>query len=157
MTSQSNPKTVELYGFCVQHEAKAGATITPGMLVEREADAVDTVEPHGTAGGGGNAHFAVEYDLTGRDLDDNYASGDQVIFKTFYPGAGVYALVAAAEPAILKAAKLASAGDGYLSEAADGDIVIAEAREAVDNSAGAAAARIKVEIVQAYALNPATA
>lgn len=157
MTSATTPKTVDLYGLSIQHEAKAGGTITPGHLVARQNDAVDTVEVHATAGGGCNANFAVEYDMTGRSISDNYASGDQVIFRTFMPGSGVYALVAANAAAITKAAKLTSAGDGTLELAGDGDIVIAEAREAVDNSAGASPARIKVEIVQAYALNPATA
>lgn len=150
-------KTIDLYGLCIQHEAVAGGAITPGHLVARQSDAVDTVEVHAVEGGGTNASFAVEYDLTGRGISDAYASGDQVIYRTFMPGSGVYALVAAGATAITKAAKLASAGDGTLALAVDGDIVIAEAREAVDNSGGGSAVRIVVEIVQAYALNPATA
>lgn len=151
MTSATNPKTIDLYGYCVQHEAVAGAAITPGHLVEREADATDTVEVHGTAGAGGNPSFACEYDLTGRGIDDAYASGDQVVFKTFAPGSGVYALVAAGAAAILKAGPLSSAGDGTLRAAASGHIVIAHAREAVDNSGGGSAVRIKVEIASPYA------
>lgn len=157
MTSQTTPKTIRLSGLCVRHEALAGGAITPGHLVERQSDATDTVEVHATAGAGANPHFAMEYDLTGRGIDDAYASGNQVIFDTFMPGSNVYALVAAGATAITKAAKLTSAGDGTLALATDGDIVIAEAREAVDNSGGGSAVRIKAEIVQAYALNPATA
>lgn len=149
MTSATTPKTVELYGNYIQHEALAGGAITPGMLVERTSAASDTVQAHSDAGGGGNAHFAFEYDLTGRGIDDAYAAGDQVVFRTYAPGSGVYALVAAGAVAITKGALLASAGNGTLAAAGVGDVVIAQAREAVDNSASAESARIRVEIVQA--------
>lgn len=151
------PKVINLYGSYTQHEAVAGGAITPGMLVELEADAVDTVEAHGTAGGAANPCFAREYYEAGYGIDDAYVEGNQVIYYTFAAGAGVYALLAAGATAITKAAFLSSAGDGTLKLAADGDIAIAQAREAVDNSGEATTARIKVEIIAPQALNPATA
>jgi hypothetical protein len=157
MASSDTPKVIELHGTGIQHEAVAGGAITPGMLVELQADAVDTVEAHATDGGGGNPSFAIDYYLTGLGIDDAYASGDNVIYRTYAAGSSVYALVAASATAITKAAPLASNGDGTVRIAADGDVVIAHAREAVDNSAGGSAVRIKIEIVNGYALNPATA
>ena len=143
MTSATNPKTIELYGFGCQHEAKAAGVITPGMLVERAADG--EVQAHSTEGGNANPHFANEYGLTGGTISDNYAADDQVIFTTYNPGSGVYALLANGENAS-ENALLTSKGDGSLAVAAAGDIAIAQAREALNNATGSAA-RIKVEVL----------
>ncbi len=157
MASYDTPKVINLGGQYTQHEAVAGGAIVPGMLLARQSDAVDTVEAHAVAGGGCNPHFAREYYEIGKGIDDAYASADTVIFYTFLPGAWVYALVAANEPAIAKGAWLTSAGDGTLEVAGDGDFVIAQAKEAVDNSASATRGRIRVEVVTGFVLNPATA
>lgn len=149
MTSATDPKTIELYGLCTQHEASALGTITPGMLIERAAGGV---QAHSTAQGGGNLHFATEYTPSGRTIDDDYASGDQVIFKTFQPGASVYALVPAAAAAITEGDFLVSNGDGTLrlQTATSTGVQIAQALEAVDNSAGGSPARIRVEVLPAF-------
>lgn len=152
MTSQENPKTVELYGGGLQHEADALGAITPGMLVERAAGGV---QAHGTAGGPANLHFAKEFGMTGRGLDDAYAEDDQVIFCTYYPGSGVYALVAAGAEAIAEGDLLASAGDGTLAVAGADEVAVAQALEAVDNSAGEDSVRIRVEVVSAHRTDPA--
>lgn len=157
MASYDTPKVINLGGQYTQHEALAGGAIVPGMLLDRTDATIDTVVAHATAGGGCNADFAREYYEIGNGIDDAYASGDTVIFYTYLPGAWVYALVAANEPAIAKDAWLTSAGDGTLETAGDGDFVIARAREAVDNSANASRGRIKVEVVTGFVLNPATA
>lgn len=157
MASYDTPKVINLGGQYTQHEAVAGGAIVPGMLLARQSDAVDTVEAHATAGGGANPHFAREYYEIGNGIDDAYAADDTVIFYTFQPGSWVYALVADGATAVTKGAWLASAGDGTLALAGDGDIVIAQALEAVDNSAGSENARIRVEVVTGFALNPATA
>lgn len=144
--------TIELYGYGIQGEALAAAAITPGMLVERTSAANDTVQAHGSAGGHGNAHFAVENEWDGAGIDTNYATGANVKFRTYSPGAGVNALVAAGATAITKAAWLQSAGDGTLAIAATGDYVVAQAREAVDNSGGSTAVRIHAEVVGGFYL-----
>lgn len=154
MASFDTPKVINLGGQYTQLEALAGATITPGMLVIEQSDATDTVEPHGVEGGGGNPSFARELYEVGNTIDDNYASGETVIYYTFQPGAKVYALLAAGAVAVTKGANLTSAGDGTLQVAANGDIVIAQATEAVDNSGESETARIRVNIVSAFALNP---
>ena len=152
MTSQANPKTIELYGYGCQHEAEALGAITPGMLVERAAGGV---QAHSGAGGPANLHFANEYDLTGRGIDDDYAAEDQVVFTTYNPGSGVYGLVAAEAAAIAEGDFLASAGDGTLAAAGDDEVVVAQALEAVDNSGESEVSRIRVEVVSAHRTDPA--
>lgn len=152
MTSATNPKTIELYGHCIQHEAEVtDAAVTPGMLVTRTAGGI---RPHNVAGATASPSFAVEYGLTGRGIDDAYAIGDQAMFKTYAAGSGVYAWVAAGATAITENAYLASAGDGTLAVAGLDEVIVAQAREAVDNSGGADLARIRVEIVPAQRSAP---
>lgn len=151
MASQDNPKTVELYGMGHQHEAEAQAAINPGYLVERVSGGV---QAHSTAGGPANVQFAKEYGMTGRSIDDQYESGDLVEFCTYYPGSGIYGLVAAGASAISQYDLLASAGDGTLATAGLDEVAVAQALEAVDNSGGATEARIKVEVIHAQRTNP---
>lgn len=146
MTSQTDPKTIELYGYGCQHEAVALGTITPGMLVERAAGGV---QAHSSAGDVANTSFANEYALTGLTIDDDYLEDDRVIFNSYGPGAGIYALVAAGATAITEGALLASAGDGTLAIAGTDEVAVAQAMEAVDNSAGGSVARIRVEVINA--------
>jgi hypothetical protein len=61
------------------------------------------------------------------------------------PGAEVYTLVAAAATAILKGGKLESNGLGHVRAWGSG-WVVGYAMEAVDNSAGGTAARIKMRV-----------
>lgn len=152
MTSATTPKTVELYGVGIQNEAAALAAITPGMLIERGAGGI---QPHGTQGETASPAFAVEAVMLGQSISDDYAIGDQVIYKTFAAGSSVYALVAAGAAAITANAFLTSAGDGTLEFAGVDEVVIAQAIEAVDNSGGASTVRIKVEIIPAQRTAPA--
>lgn len=150
MTSQANPKTIELYGYGCQHEGTALGTITPGMLVERAAGGV---QAHSTAGDVANTSFANEYALTGGTIDRDYILDDQVIFTSYNPGSGVYALLADGENAA-EAALLASNGDGTLAVAGDDEVAVAQAVEAVDNSGGSDAVRIRVEVINAARTAP---
>lgn len=148
MTSATTPKTIELYGNGCQHEAEALAAITPGHLIERAAGGVQV---HSTGGAGGNPHFALEYSYTGRGIDDAYADGDQVVFKTFYPGASVYALLEDGNN-VSVGDFLISEGNGLLSlQAADSTaIVFAQALEAVN--ASGSDERIRVEVVAPFSV-----
>ena len=143
--SATAPKTIDLYGYCNQHEAIADGTITPGMLVIRSS--ATEVAAHDVAGGPAQPSFAVEYDLTGRGIADAYASGDQVIFKTFTPGSGVYAWLAEDEVATA-GAFLSSNGDGTLKVAEAEENIVAQALEAL--TATGADARIRVETMSGY-------
>ena len=57
-------------------EFEASATITPGMLLKIYTDG--TVRPHLPAGGNATKMFALEDELQGKGIDDNYSSGDKV-------------------------------------------------------------------------------
>jgi len=149
MTSATNPKVIDLYGYGCQQEAIALGGITPGMLIERAAGGVQV---HSTAQGGGGLHFAQEFGITGETIDDAYETGDQVIFKSFVAGSGVYALVPASASAITEGDFLVSNGDGTLrlQTASSDGVQIAQALEDVDNSGGGAVARICVEVLPAF-------
>lgn len=146
MTSATAPKTIDLYGVGIQNEAAVtDAVITPGMLVTRTAGGV---RPHNVAGGTASAAFAVENDLIGDTITDDYAIGTNCIFRTFAEGSAVYAILAASQT-IAVGDLLQSNGAGLLSEAATADNVVARALEAV-TTGGGETSRIKVEIVTGY-------
>lgn len=155
-----NPRTVLLLGkeTAVMKEAPAAAAITPGHLVELDANSKWKV--HATASGVAARAFAVEADLIGKGIDDNYAANDVVYTWIVQSGAEVNALVAAAATAITAGDKLESAGDGTLRKATafsqsgttpfavtPAGNVVAIALKSVDNSGGGSPARIPVMIV----------
>lgn len=146
MTSATTPKTVDLYGDGCQHEAEALGAITPGMLIER---AEGGVQAHSGDGEGGNLHFALEYGLTGRDIDDAYETGDNVLFKTFVPGGGVFALLLDGET-VTDGDYLISNGDGKLAaqDASSTAVIVAQALE--DKAASGSDERIRVEAVSPF-------
>lgn len=102
--------------------------------------------------------FALEFEKTGRGIDDDYSAGDQVEYRSFSTGDEAYAWLAAGENAAIDD-PLESAGNGAL-KVHDGSVdddtaatrtyydgaIVAHAAEAVDNSAGGSAVRIKVEV-----------
>lgn len=146
------PNTITLYGHGCRKEGIASEAITPGHLVEFGGS--NDLQKHSTAAGNARKAFAVENDLIGDGIDDAYAVDDQVQYNVFQTGDEVYALVAAAATAITKGAALESAGDGTVriqtASAATADTerdsVVAYALEAVDNSGGGSAVRIRIEV-----------
>lgn len=143
MTSATVSKTIDLYGVGIQNEAAVtDAAITPGMLVTRTATGI---RPHNVAGGAAAPAFAVENELIGGGIDDDYAIGENAIYRTFVQGSGVNALLAPSQT-IAVGALLQSNGDGKLIVAAAADNVVAQAVEAVTTGVGVTA-RIKVEIL----------
>lgn len=148
--ASSTPNTIVLKGTGVRKERLAGGTITPGHLVA--VNTSDAAVVHPTAGGNARKAFAVENDLIGNGIGDNYSSGDTVQFEVFKSGDEVYALVPAGAQAIVIGDALESNGDGTLQKegsataTGDNDIVVGYALEAVDNSGGGAVARIKIEV-----------
>lgn len=160
MPSNDTPKTVILSGpagIGICQEALATVAILPGMLLARSS--ATGVKPHDVDSGIANLHFAVEDGAQGRTIEDQYAIGEVVHFKTLVPGTKVYGLLAAGSAAIVVGDKLVSDGDGTLKKlvAATGGTVVAEALEAVNNSGGGTRARIRVEIMPAaYIANQET-
>lgn len=146
-------KTVLVKGDGVGKEGVAGGAITPGHLVIRNSS--NAIVVHGTAAANAAPSFARENEVVGMNIDAAYATNDQVLYTHCWPGAEVYALVAASAAAIVIGDYLESAGDGTLrvltTDAATDDTqrasVVARAVEAVDNSGGGSPARILVEIV----------
>lgn len=134
------------------------AVITPGMLVERTS--ADKFKPHATAGGLAKPLFAIEDDLQGNSITDDYAVGDLVQAVLCQRGDIVNALLADGETVVIGDA-LESAGTGKLrkhvaqvdSSAGSANIVLNKvvgfAREAVDMSGSSGAdpsGRILVEV-----------
>ncbi len=107
-------KTIVLRGKGIRKERLATAVaITPGYLIERTPSA-STVREHGTAGGFAQRMFAVENEVVGGGIDDDYAASDNILYEVLPPGAEVFALLAASAPAIVEGDLLESAGDGTL-------------------------------------------
>lgn len=149
------PRTILLVGkeLSTMKELAAGGTITPGHLVSINSAGKWVVHP--TAKGRAMKAFAVEADLNGKGIDDNYVANDNVYVWIVPPGAEINALLAAAATAVTVGAFLESAGDGTLRIlTADnttgpvfGGYPIAQALEAVDNSGGGTPARLKVIVL----------
>lgn len=103
--------TITLKGTGVRNEHQAVAAITPGNLVEFTS--AGKVQKHSGAGLVAEKAFAVENDLIGADIADDYATDSQVQYNIFRPGDEVYALLANGENAS-KGSFLESNGDGEL-------------------------------------------
>ena len=140
--------------FSLPKEAAAAGTITPGMLIERIS--AGTVRAHAAAGQNAVPLFALEDDLQGNDIDDDYAALDNVLFRHFLPGDEVYTLLNDGETAVI-GSFLESAGNGKLqvhTASSAGAVeypkaIVATALEAVDMSGSSGAdpdGRILVEI-----------
>jgi hypothetical protein len=152
---KTTPDTILLKGkqFTIHEEANAGAAIMPGHLVDRNSSGEYVV--HAVAAGNAAPSFALENELFGNGIEVAYAQNDQCIVAHCPRGAWVYALVAAAASAIVIGDYLESAGDGTLrkltaaaaTSQASRASVVARAVQAVDNSGGGTAARIKVEVL----------
>jgi len=123
----------------IVEEYEAAGTITPGMLVEMTS--AGKAQAHSSAGQFAEKIFALENELEGGGIDDDYASGEQVQCWIARRGAQAYALLADGENVVFGDI-LESHGDGYLqkadAEAAGSatypDSVVGIALEAVDMS-----------------------
>lgn len=134
-------KALDVYG---------NGKVTPGMLVERAAN--KTVQPHSTSGGNAQPIFALESPFRlGADIDTVYdKDGENVRIGFCRPGDEVYALLAVGQN-VAENALLQSNGAGslmaYSATTPPLQRLVCRALEAVNNSAGSAPARIKVEVV----------
>lgn len=88
-------KTITLKGndLVIRKEAIADAAITPGMLLELTATGV---KKHAGAGLNAQKMFAVENEVVGDGIDDDYATNDTVLYGIFPPGSEVFAIAGAA-------------------------------------------------------------
>lgn len=148
-------KTIILRGakLTIGKEGIAAVAVTPGYLVER--DSSNEIQPHSNAGLNAQKAFAREREVTGDDIDTDYAINDTVQYSVCPAGVEVFALVAASAAAIVVNDFVESAGDGTVriatTDAATDDTqragIIGLAIEAVDNSGGGSEARIKIELL----------
>lgn len=140
-----NPRTIILKGKerSVMKELVAAATITPGMQVALTSAGKWT--PQATALVQSLSAWAVEYDLTGRGIDDNYSANDWVQAFIVPPGSEINALIPASAVAIVIGDPVTSNGNGMVKKAnGTTDITLGYALQAVDNSAGGSAVRLQI-------------
>lgn len=122
--------TVRLKDYLgVYDEQVAAAAITPGMLCELTSTA-NTVQKHSTDSGIAIPLFALEDNLQGKGIDEDYSAADQV--QLWYPSRGdeVYAILADKEN-VSRGDFLVSAGDGTLKKLTVNSAGAAEYPEAI--------------------------
>jgi hypothetical protein len=144
LTINAKPRTIRLKDVGIRMERPAGGTIKPGSLVYQTSS--DTFLVHATAGGNTARIFALENELIGLGIDDNYVVNDYVQAEQFDSGDWVLAYVAASASAIVIGDRLESDGAGGLRKLASGT-PLATSMDALDNSGGSAIARIRVAIM----------
>lgn len=144
MPSNDTPKVIFLKGRPMGKEGIAAAAgILPGMLL----DAVPggDVVPHATASGAAVPAFARPNEVIGNGIDVPYANGDTVLYGVCTSGDEVYGWIA--DTANIAAGDyLESAGNGTLRAVTTG-VAVAKALQTVDNTAGGAPARMKLEVL----------
>ena len=109
------PNTVKLKKYQdINMEFLANAAITPGHLVELLS--TNKVRKHATAGGNALPKmFALEDELQGKEIDDDYSADNPVQVWVCQPGEVVNALLKDGENVAIGDA-LESAGDGTLQK-----------------------------------------
>ncbi len=137
-----NTVKVKKYSDIVE-EYDAAAAITPGQLIEHIS--TGKVQRHSTAEGNALKMFALEDELQGKGLADNYALDNKVQCWVAGRGDHVNALLADGETVVI-GSELASNGDGdlRLHDISSGgaefpDALIGYALEAVDLSGSSGA------------------
>lgn len=121
-STTSNTIILNSVGAVHLKESYANGTITPGDFLERATDG--DFQRHSTAEIAGPRLIALENDLEGDGIDDNYASGDNVRAAYLKPGDEVYAFVPASAAAIVIGDHLVFDGTGCVIK---GDRVAATA------------------------------
>ncbi len=144
--------TIFLKGDGIRKERPAAAAaIRPGDLLE--IDSTGDYAVHSTADDNVGARtFAIENELAGKAIDDNYLVDEQVLAIVPYPGAEILAWLLEDEVVVI-GSRLDSNGDGNLkvvdTDAATDDTqrnaIVAIALEAL--TATGSDIRFKVEIV----------
>lgn len=147
------PKKILLEGeeFGLHEEYNANESIIPGHLIE--VMSTSKVKKNAGASIPCRKLFALEEGQIGRTIDTPYVStsgsgaGDVVRCHQALPGHLVNGFCPASATALVKGDKVKSNGDGTMVKiTASTDFVIGLVEEAVDNSAGGSAARVKVRI-----------
>ena len=139
--------------YAQNKEALSADTITPGHLIilNTSGAAIKHNVAGAVAAAGvqftGPVMVAVERDYFSSGIDTAYVAGDQVVYAELKSGAEWESLVAAGAAAIAYGDFVESAGDGTVRKSTVQANAIGRAREALDNSLGASAARLRVEVL----------
>jgi hypothetical protein len=141
------PNTIYLGGDAgnaptIVADLAASEAITPGMLVERFANAGVNRLRKSTLTGLANVLFALDHPMANKGVDDAYAAGDLVEMLVARPGDAVWALIASGAT-VAFGAPLSDAGNGYV-KAASG-VTIAHALETI-TSPFPTPTRIRIEV-----------
>lgn len=140
-------KTITIDSDVTVKESTASGVITPGQLIEQNA--ATTYRRHAGSGAMAATSFAVEDDLQGKEIGEDYATGSKVFFKIFRRGDKVFAILENGQNVGINAF-LVSNGNGNLiaDDTPVGAPVVARALEAIDLSDSQDVdARILVEIM----------
>lgn len=112
-----NYRTIKIKKYSdVIEEYKAAAALTPGMLLELTSSG--TVRKHASANTFAFPMFALEDELQGKSIDQDYAANDQVQCWIPYRGDIVYAIIADGQN-ITVGDPLVSNGLGFLRKSLD--------------------------------------
>lgn len=166
MVTNADPSTILLHATedaNRRSDAQANGTITPGDLASRDslntsrAKDVYEVTRHSTDDAKTAPLVALEYEKTGRGIDDDYSDGDGMEYYAAQPGDRLYmwladgtTLTTAANANISVGDTLGSAGGqvaGALRTGVTAGNEMFEALEAVDNSGGSDKVRLRVEVI----------
>ena len=144
-------KTIKIKSYLdVQEELIANAAVTPGMLVEEMS--TGKARAHATQDGNALPMFAVEDEMQGKIITENYAADDPIQCWIPQRGDQVYAILVSGQNVAI-GEFLTSNGDGKLkaepSLSSTGDVkplqVVGVATEAVN--ASVADARIIIRVI----------
>lgn len=152
-----NPNTIYLggggpggeEGITYVNDIVAGATITPGMLIETYNDGLVTKwRPHSAAAGVASRAVALEQLMLNKGVDDNYAAGDLVQAGILKAGSMFWGLIPSGED-IANQDFLQSNGDGLMKEATASTAAAGVAHYKAHDNLGAVTAntRCRVEVI----------
>ncbi len=124
---------LQRYHDPIREEKLAGGTVTPGHLVKKNSS--DAIVVHSTAAGHVKPlQVAIEDELQGKDISDNYSSGDLIQTEILLPGDKFYGILTTSQTIVI-GDLLESAGNGTLrkmelASTDDPQLPIARAEEA---------------------------
>jgi len=142
-----NTIKLKKYLDIIEEYTATAVALTPGMLLE--ITSADLVQAHSTDGGTALPMFALEDELQGKEIDDNFAVSAKIQVWVAVRGEMVYALIADSETVEI-GDWLVSAGNGKLRVAeSDDNSIVGVAVEAIDmtDSDEAAIGRCAVRIL----------
>lgn len=141
---KSRPETILLKGNPNFVEGELSVAAYPGQHIVFGGDAEYTL---GGAASAGVLRIVTENDLIGKTIEDQYAEADNVVAHIPAKGDRVLLRIPAAAAAIAKGDLIKRAASGNFVGGGVAADAVAEAAEAVDNSAGVTAVFIKAIII----------